>query len=205
MTQPASSLPMTLTLLRMAVGPLVAALVLWGGAEAYLDPPLGGLIFVCAGAVFALAALARWLVRADAPPLAHALSRSADDVLAVCALLALASQSLPLNLVIAAVLLLGRDMAVAGFRQGAAAAGRQLPASRLAAWKGAAQMLAVTALLFEQAALLDHAPDPIYFAAAWTGRAALWAAVALGLVSGYEYAAAALAPGSVKPAEVDQV
>ncbi|HVY85618.1 MAG TPA: CDP-diacylglycerol--glycerol-3-phosphate 3-phosphatidyltransferase [Caulobacterales bacterium] len=210
-----SNLPMALTLARIAAGPLVAGLVLWGASETYLDPPQAGLILVCAGALFVLAAITDWLdgylARSmDAvSPLGAALDHCADKVLITCVLVALAFQSLPLNLIIAAILLLGRDLFVAGLREGLSASGRTLPVGALGKWKAAAAMIGVAALIFEQAAYLDRAPDLIYYATAWTARAGLWAAVALALVSGWDYVAAALRPApkaaSVEPAELDRV
>ncbi|HWA01428.1 MAG TPA: CDP-diacylglycerol--glycerol-3-phosphate 3-phosphatidyltransferase [Caulobacterales bacterium] len=206
---------MTLTLARIVAGPVIAGLILWGASETYLDPPLAGLIFVCAGALFALAALTDWLDGHLArsmnavTPLGAALDHCADKVLITCTLVALAFQSLPLNIIIAAILLLGRDLFVAGLREGLSASGRSLPVSGLGKWKAAAAMLGVGALIFEQAAYLDRAPDPVYLAAAWTARAGIWAAVALALVSAWDYVAAALrpaeTPASVEAAEIDRV
>ncbi|MES1156585.1 MAG: CDP-diacylglycerol--glycerol-3-phosphate 3-phosphatidyltransferase [Alphaproteobacteria bacterium] len=208
-----NNLPMALTLFRMACGPIVAGLVLWGATLAYIDKSLAGLVFVCAGAIFILAALTDWLdgyiarSTGAVTPLGAALDHCADKVLITCAFVALCSLStVPINLVIAAVLILGRDVAVAGLREGLSASGRALPVGALGKWKAAAEMIGVAALLLEQAAYLDHAPDLIYLAVAWTARAAIWGAVALALLSGYDYAAAAFAPkASVEPAEIDRV
>ena len=74
-----------------------------------------------------------WLARKfDAvTPLGAALDHVADKVLVACALVALAYAALPLHLVIAAVIILGRDIAIAGLREGISAQGGSLPVSQL--------------------------------------------------------------------------
>lgn len=193
-----SSLPMTLTIARIIAGPIVAGLVLWAETQAIIDRPLAAMLFVIAGVLFAVAALTDWLDGYLArklnavTPLGAALDHSADKVLVTFALVALAYQSLPLNLVIATVIILGRDVFIAGLREGLSASGRALPVSSLGKWKAVAEMAAVTALLFEEAAFLYVAPNEIYVPLAWAGRALLWLAAALALVSAAQYLEAAL-------------
>jgi CDP-diacylglycerol--glycerol-3-phosphate 3-phosphatidyltransferase len=192
---------MALTLSRIAAGPLVAALVLWSWTVAIDDRPLSALTIVCAAIVFVLAALTDWLdgylarKLGAVTPLGAALDHCADKVLVTCTLVALAYHSmpsLPLNIIVAAILLLGRDVAIGGLREGLAASGRSLPVSWMGKWKAAATMVGVAALLIEEAAFLYGAPDALYVPVQWTGRIMMWAAVSLALVSAYQYAATAL-------------
>jgi len=132
MSQINSKLPMALTLARMAAGPLVAALVLWAGAQVFVDRSLAAQLYLIAAAVFSLAAASDWLDGHLArklgvvSELGAALDHAADKVLVTCALVALAYAALPLPLTVAAVIILGRDMAVAGLREGLSASGRAL-------------------------------------------------------------------------------
>jgi len=199
------NLPMALTFARMAAGPVVAGVTLWGAAQGYVDPPLGGLIFLCAGAVFTIAAVTTRIV-ATSEPFGAALERCANRVLVTCSFVALCGvSSVPVNLVIAAVLLLGCDAAVTGLREALSASGRRPPASALGTWTMAAEMVGVAALLLEQAAYLDNASDLIFHAIAWTARAAIWGAVALALVNSYDFAASLARKPSVEPTEIDRV
>jgi len=191
---------MALTLSRMLAGPIVAGLIFWAATETYVDPSKATLIFIAAATIFALAALTDWFDgvlarRNDAvTPLGAALDHCADKVLVGCALIALCFQALPLNLVIATVILLARELAVAGLREGLSNSGRPLPVGAIGKWKAAAAMIGTTALILEQAAVLGRWMELPYLTAAWTARGGLWLAVALALVSAYEYVAAALDP-----------
>lgn len=195
-------LPMALTLARIAAGPIVAALVLWAESFVFADRALAAILYLGASALFILAALSDWLDGYLArklnavSPLGAALDHGADKVLAVCVLLALAYAAMPLNLVIAAILLLGRDVAVASLREGLSASGRAPPVGRLGKWKAALTMAGIAALLLMKGAALAAAPDSVFLALFYAAHALLWIAVALALWSGAGYAAAALkAPG----------
>lgn len=189
-------LPTALTGFRIAMGPVIAALVLWAASETYSDRLLAGFIYALCLILFAVAALTDWLdgwlarKLGAVTPLGAALDHAADKVLIVSVLLALAYAALPLPLVAAAVLIVGRDIAIAGLREGASAQARTLPVSQLGKWKAAAEMGGVGAFLaFQSAALL-------FPAASWSAglhlaaSALLWAAAALALVSGWRYLAA---------------
>jgi|CXWL01.1.fsa_nt_gi CDP-diacylglycerol--glycerol-3-phosphate 3-phosphatidyltransferase len=192
-----SAIPLLLTLFRMAMGPVLAALVLWAAAVLYSDRLLAGFIYALALIVFVLAAATDWLDgwlarKLDAvTPLGAALDHSADKVLVTCVLAALAYAALPLPLVAAAVVILGRDVAVAGFREGISASGRTLPVSQLGKWKAAAEMAGVAAFLAFQACALLLAPAGIVLGLDWAARILLWTAATLALISGAGYAAAA--------------
>lgn len=191
------SLPTTLTVIRMLLGPIVAGLVLWAADSLYADPLLSGFIYALALILFALAAstdwLDGWLARkfGAVTPLGAALDHIADKVLVACVLIALAYASLPFWLVIPAIIILGRDVAIAGLREGLSAQGVSLPVSELGKWKAAAEMAGICAFLaFQSAALLD-APANVVLGLDWAARILLWVAAALALISAGQYALSA--------------
>ncbi|HCK83658.1 MAG TPA: CDP-diacylglycerol--glycerol-3-phosphate 3-phosphatidyltransferase, partial [Hyphomonadaceae bacterium] len=194
------NLPTLLTLFRIAMGPAIAALVLWAAQVTYSDRLLAGMLYAASLMLFLLAAatdwLDGWLARKlnAVTPLGAALDHTADKVLIACVLLVLAYAALPLNLVAASVIILGRDVAIAGLREGAAALGKALPVAMLGKWKAAAEMAGVAAFLaFQAAALLGYSADVVL----GLKRAALillWMAAALALASAAGYVAALLSP-----------
>jgi CDP-diacylglycerol--glycerol-3-phosphate 3-phosphatidyltransferase len=191
-------LPTLLTIFRIVMGPVIAGLVLWAATQTYGDPLLAGLIYALALILFLLAASTDWLDgylarKLDAvTPLGAALDHSADKVLITCVLVALAYAALPMMLVAAAVLILGRDVAVAGLREGISAQGKSLPVSQLGKWKAAAEMAGVGAFLAFKAAVLLSAPLNVMLGLDWAARLLLWSAAALALISGGQYVAALL-------------
>lgn len=192
-----SWLPTALTLFRIAMGPAIAGLVLWAGAETYADRLLAGSIYALCLILFVLAAITDWVDgwlarKLDAvTPLGAALDHTADKVLIVCVLVALAYSALPLGLVAAAVLIVGRDVAMAGLREGLSQSGRALPVNQLGKWKAAAEMAGVVAFLGFQSAAILFAPQPLIDGLGMAARILLWAAAALALISAGVYAAAA--------------
>ncbi|HYD88184.1 MAG TPA: CDP-diacylglycerol--glycerol-3-phosphate 3-phosphatidyltransferase [Vitreimonas sp.] len=193
-----SSIPTLLTVFRIVMGPSIAALVLWAATLFYVDPPLAGLIFGTAFVLFVIAAATDWLDGWAArklnavTPLGAALDHCADKVLITCVVLVLAYAALPMELVFAAVVILGRDVAVAGLREGIAAQGKALPVSQLGKWKAAAEMCGVAAFLaFQTAALLGQSAA-LVLGLYWGARLLLWAAAILALVSGAQYVATLL-------------
>jgi cardiolipin synthase (CMP-forming) len=188
-----SNIPTLLTVFRIVMGPFVAGLILWAAAETYVDRPLAGLIYALCLFLFVLAALTDWLDgwlarKLNAvTPLGAALDHAADKVLITCTLVALAYAALPLQFVAAAVLILGRDVAVAGLREGIAAQGKALPVSQLGKWKAAAEMAGVGAFLAFQACAILFAPAYVVLGLDWAARILLWAAAALALISGAHY------------------
>lgn len=191
-------LPTLLTLARLLLGPVVAGLVLWAASVTYADPLLAGFIYGLSLIVFALAALTDWLDgwlarKFDAvTPLGAALDHVADKVLVACALVALAYAALPLHLVIAAVIILSRDIAIAGLREGISARGGSLPVSQYGKWKAAAEMAGVCAMLAFLAAARLQTSIGIVMGLDWAARILIWAAAALALASAAHYAATAL-------------
>jgi CDP-diacylglycerol---glycerol-3-phosphate 3-phosphatidyltransferase len=201
MADKTSPLPMLLTLSRMIAGPVVAGLVLLASTQIFVDRGLAAIIYFCAAGLFAAAALTDWLdghlarKLGAVSALGAALDHAADKVLVACVLVALAYAALPLLLIAAAVLILGRDMAVAGLREGLSNSGRALPVSFAGKLKASVEMVAVTALLVVQgAALVSNMPVHVFFALSWFASAALWTAALLALWSGFDYAASALSP-----------
>jgi len=193
-----SNIPTLLTIFRIAMGPVIAGLILWAATVTYADPALASLIYLLCFVLFVLAAASDWLDgwlarKLDAvTPLGAALDHSADKVLITCVLLALAYAALPMQLVAAAVLILGRDVAVAGLREGIAAQGKTLPVSQLGKWKAAAEMAGVGAFLAFQTAALFQQSATLVIGLFWGARLLLWAAAVLALVSGAQYVAALL-------------
>ena len=189
---------MLLTVFRIVMGPVIAALVLWAANDLHTDPLLAGFIYALALILFVIAALTDWLDgylarKLDAvTPLGAALDHSADKVLITCVLVALAYASLPLMLVAASVIILGRDVAVAGLREGISAQGKTLPVSQLGKWKAAAEMAGVGAFLAFQASALLSAPYQVVLGLDWAARLLLWSAAVLALVSGAQYLGALL-------------
>jgi CDP-diacylglycerol--glycerol-3-phosphate 3-phosphatidyltransferase len=191
-----------LTVFRIAMAPVIAGLILWAANETYADRLLAGFIYALGLIVFILAALTDWLDgyfarKLDAvTPLGAALDHSADKVLITCVLVALAYAALPWPLVAASVLILGRDVAVAGLREGIAAQGKTLPVSSLGKWKAAAEMAGVGAFLaFQASALLASAmsmPVSVVLGLDWAARILLWSAAVLALISGAQYVATLL-------------
>jgi CDP-diacylglycerol--glycerol-3-phosphate 3-phosphatidyltransferase len=193
-----SIIPTLLTLFRIAMGPLIAALILWATTYLYSDHYLAGFIYALALFLFVLAAATDWLDgwlarKLDAvTPLGAALDHAADKVLITCVLVALAYAALPLGLVAASVLILGRDVAVAGLREALSAQGKSLPVSQLGKWKAAAEMAGVGAFLaFKMSALLTLSAS-VVLGFDWAARILIWTAAALALISGAHYVQALL-------------
>jgi len=204
--------PNLLTVARMGLGAVVAALVLIAAALVYTDHVLAGLVYAVALVAFLIAAATDWLDgylarRLNAvTPLGAALDHCADKVLITCALVALAYGALPINLAAAAIIILGRDVAVAGLREGLANAGRGLPVGSVGKWKAAAEMAGVGAFLAYLASAQLSDAESLSNGLEWAATMLLWAAAALALISAFQYVGAALKPaGSVRTAELGDV
>lgn len=195
-------IPTILTVFRILMGPVIAALVLWAANEHYSDPLLAGMIYALGVILFVLAAITDFLDgyiarKYDAvTPLGAALDHSADKVLITCVLVALAYASLPLTLVYAAVIILGRDVAVAGLREAIAGQGKSLPVSELGKWKATAEMAGVAAYLVFQTCALLGANYTIVLGLDWAARILIWTAALLALVSGWLYLRTLLRPAA---------
>jgi CDP-diacylglycerol--glycerol-3-phosphate 3-phosphatidyltransferase len=191
---------MVLTISRMALGPVIAGLILTALTYVYTDRILAGLIYAVALVVFLIAAATDWLDGYFArklnavTPLGAALDHCADKVLIACTLLALAYAALPLDLVVAAVIVLGRDIAVAGLREGLSNSGRTLPVGSVGKWKAAAEMAGVGAFLAYAASALLTDSASIVVGLNYAARILLWAGAGLALISAGQYVGAAMKP-----------
>jgi CDP-diacylglycerol--glycerol-3-phosphate 3-phosphatidyltransferase len=190
------NLPTLLTSVRLAMGPAIGALILWAASELYRDRLLAGFIFALCFILFALAAATDWLDgylarRLNAvTPLGAALDHTADKVLIGCILLTLAYAALPLHLVIAALIILARDLTLAGLREGLAASGKAIPVGELGKWKAAAQMAGISAFLAFQSGAILFGPEALVQGLSWAASLLLWIAAALSLISAAIYASA---------------
>ena len=192
------NLPTILTVSRMTMGPILAALILWAGEVVYADPLLAAVIYALSLMLFLVAAMSDWVDgwlarKLDAvTPLGAALDHSADKVLIASVLVALAYASLPMDFAAAAVIILGRDVAVAGLREGLSHSGRALPVSQLGKWKAAAEMAGVGVYLAFQTASLLQLSAQVVIGLFWAARILIWAGAAFALFSGALYARAAV-------------
>ncbi|ANP46934.1 hypothetical protein ATE48_13910 [Candidatus Viadribacter manganicus] len=178
------------------MGPVVAGMILWAATLVHADPQIAGLIYAIIFIVFLTAAATDWLDGYLArkwnavTPLGAALDHAADKVLVTCALVALAYAALPMMLVAATILILGRDVGVAGLREGISAQGKSLPVGQLGKWKAAAEMAGVGAFLAFQASVQLSAPISVVLGLDWAARLLIWSAAVLALVSGAQYVGA---------------
>ena len=198
-----SSLPNTLTVARLIAAPIVGGLILFAGHSLYaIGGDLSVILLSTALVLFVLAALTDWLDGAMARKLdaasamGAALDHAADKALVTACLIALAATALPFDLICAAAIVVTRDVTVAGLREGLSLSGRALPVSSLGKVKTAVELLAVgaaialqiTALVAPQTEQMFEPLNVILFIT----RASLWAAAALALWSGADYARAAM-------------
>lgn len=210
-----SILPTALTLARIAAGPIVAGVVLWAASQLYVDHYLAGFLYAGACALFIVAAATDWLdgylarKLAAVTPLGAALDHCADKVLVASVLAALAYAALSLDLVVAAIIIIARDIAMSGLREGLQASGRGAPVSPLGKWKAAAEMAGVATFLAHQSASQLSDNFRVVFTLDWSAHILIWAAALLALVSGAQYALALRRPAparvSVRAAELDHV
>jgi CDP-diacylglycerol--glycerol-3-phosphate 3-phosphatidyltransferase len=193
---------MTLTIARFAAAPVVAGLLLWGSQTLFTDGrDLALVLYALALVVFVLAALTDWLDgmlarRLNATSvLGAALDHSADKALTTASLVVLAATALPVDLIAAAALLVTRDVAVGGLREGLSLSGRKLPVDSVGKVKTVVLMVGIGAAIAFQIAALVIPAGPDAFspldAIQWLARAALWGAVVLSLWSAAEYFSAA--------------
>ncbi len=187
-------LPTILTLARLAAAPVVALLVLWGDSWFFeRGAGVASTIFAVALALFIVAALTDlldgYLARKmnATTDLGAALDHAADKALTACTLLALAKTSLPADMTIAAVLIVSRDVMMAGLREGLALSGRALPVSQGGKFKTVAVMLGAGAALATQTLIYFSAPLDVVSVIFMVARGALWAGAALAVITGAIY------------------
>lgn len=195
------SLPNILTAGRLIAAPVIAGLVLWGdtlafteGAEAARNAFIGALVlFILAALTDALDGLLARKLGATST-LGAALDHAADKALTTCTLVALCVTALTTDLIVAVILILSRDVTIAGLREGLALSGRALPVGPGGKLKTVAVMIGAGAALTAQTLAYAQLDLSWLTMIAYVARGALWAGVALALWSGWDYLRAAMAP-----------
>ncbi len=184
-----TSLPNLLTLSRIVAIPALMATYYWPGhASNWVSL-----------AIFAIAGLTDfldgWIARrwGQSSALGRFLDPIADKLLVAAALLMLVAHGRLDGLdLLAAVVILCREILVAGLREFLAELRVAMPVSKLAKGKTTAQIVALCFLLvFDAAPPSWHVPE--------IGRLMLWAAALLTLVTGYDYLRAGLRHMSEEP------
>jgi cardiolipin synthase len=177
------SLPNILTLSRIVVIPPIVGLLYW-------DNPLAGWI---ACGVFTLAGLTDFFdgyfarSRRQLSRLGRMLDPIADKLLVASVILMLvAFDRAP---VIAALIILCRELMVSGLREYLAEISVGMPVSRLAKWKTVIQMVAIGFLLVGEA---GPTFGPSFLTTVLIGETLLWIAAALTLFTGFGYLRAGL-------------
>lgn len=166
-----------LTLGRIAAVPVLAALAFASGDWARWA---GLVVFVAAATSdYFDGALAR--ARGEISDLGRCLDPIADKVLVAGVSVALVAQGHVSGIdVVAVILVLCREVAVAGLREFLGAIQVSIPVSRLAKWKTGMQLTALGSLILGPAG-----PDALHLPT--VGAALLWIAAALTVWTGWEY------------------
>lgn len=195
MTDTLKSLPTMLTVGRLVAAPVTGILLLAADrATLSAGTKTGAMLYAAALVLFALAALtdaadgilARKL--GVTSTIGAALDHAADKALTSCMLIGLAATSLPFDLIIAAILLIARDVVIGGLREGLSLAGQALPVSQLGKTKTALILVGIGAAVLQQMLILAIGADPGLLAIVGNfARLALWLGVALSLWSGLAY------------------
>ncbi len=186
-----------LTIARLILAPVVAGLIVWAGYGVFRHGLIfAGLVYGAAATLFVIAALTDWLDgmlarRLNAvTPLGAALDHIADKLLTAGAMIALAATVFPLDLIVATLVLVLRDLAVSGLREGY---GDKLPVDGFGKVKAAAAMIGVAFYLAFQAAGVLGAPPYLLLGLVWLARSLIWTAALLALFSAARYLRTALA------------
>lgn len=184
-------LPTALTLVRLALAPAIAALILLAGQSIYsLGLGFAGLCYIAACALFVVAAATDWLDGALArrlgavSALGAALDHVADKALIAAALVALAATALPLDLIVAGLILILRDLVIGGLRE--AMPGR-LAVDSFGKYKAAAAMAGIAFYLAFQAASILGGGLLLLQALIWLARTLIWTGALLALLSAGRY------------------
>jgi cardiolipin synthase len=189
-----TNLPNLLTLSRIAVIPVLVATFYFAGPWASY----------AACVLFTAAALTDWLDghvarrQNQQSELGRCLDPIADKLLVAAALFMLvAFQRVDGFTVMAAVIILCREILVSGLREYLAGLRVSVPVSRLAKWKTGIQMTAIGFLLVGEA-------GPAFLPVVAIGTVGLWIAAGLTLITGYDYLQTGLRhlqPGAPRPNE----
>jgi cardiolipin synthase len=182
------ALPNILTYARIAAVPVVVGIIFW---QSIFDGPLwlrwvALVIFIAAGVTdFLDGYLAR--VWEQHSSLGRMLDPIADKLLVASSLLMLAAEETIRGwTLLAAVVILCREILVSGLREYLAELRVSVPVTRLAKWKTSAQMVAVGFLI------AGEAGDRIVPVVSEIGIILLWASAILTLYTGYDYMRAGL-------------
>ncbi len=180
------NLPNLLTLSRIVTVPALLALMWWPGWEAG---------YLLAFAVYCLMGITDYfdgyLARSygTVSKLGQFLDPIADKIMVAAVILVLVGKGLIDGVhLIAALVILLREIMVSGLREFLAALKVSMPVSQLAKWKTAFQMISLGSLI-----LMGGAPTfAIPFTAGWVNPASvgfvtLWAAAALTMLTGWDY------------------
>ncbi len=175
-----SSLPNLLTLSRILAVPLLVALM-WGpGTWQWLT---AFVLFCIAGATDYLDG---YLARAygTVSKIGVFLDPIADKIMVAAVIVMLVHSGIVHGFaVVAALIILLREIIVSGLREYLASLQVSLPVSQLAKWKTAFQMISLGALV-----LAGSSPALTPWLPAWqVGIVSLWVAAGLTLVTGYDY------------------
>jgi CDP-diacylglycerol--glycerol-3-phosphate 3-phosphatidyltransferase/cardiolipin synthase len=175
-----SSLPNVLTLSRIFAVPLLV-LLMWDAG--WLGYTLAFVLFCIAGITdYFDGYLAR--SAGTVSKLGQFLDPIADKIMVAAVIVMLVATGVVRGLeVIAAIVILLREIAVSGLREYLAGVQVSVPVSKLAKWKTTFQMIAIGALIL--AGVGDQLPW--FLPAKIVGDACLWAAAALTLITGYDY------------------
>ena len=172
------SLPNLLTLSRIVALPLLVALLWWPQWEAGY---LAAFVLYCAMGItdYFDGYLAR--AKGAVSRLGVFLDPIADKIMVAAVILMLVATGLIAHVhVIAALVILLREIAVSGLREFLAPLSVSVPVSRLAKWKTTLQLVSLGAMI-----LAGAAPRAGWIAD--VGLVALWGAAALTLVTGWDY------------------
>ena len=178
MQSKALSLPNLLTYARIIMVPVVAGLVMWGGAFAHWLA-LGIFIIAAITDFFDGWLARRWQLQSS---LGRMLDPIADKLLVAAALLALVGDSTIEGAHLwAAIIILCREVLVSGLREYLAELRVSVPVTQLAKWKTAIQFIAMCFLI------AGPAGDVVLSYNTQIGLGMLWVAAALTLYTGYDY------------------
>lgn len=178
------NLPNTLTLVRIFLVPLLVV-VLLTKFEGHLV--LGVPKELVGAAIFAVASLTDWADgylarrRQQVTTLGQMMDPIADKLLTSAAFISLVQMELAPAWMVAIVI--GREFAITGLRSIAYARGVAIPASRLGKLKMIAEVVAILALILGRDHLHQVSARGFYA----LGQAALWAVLAIAVVSAVDY------------------
>jgi cardiolipin synthase (CMP-forming) len=171
------TLPNMLTLSRIVAVPVLIALLWFPGFGTYLAA------FVLYGLIAFTDWLDGYLARrmGTASKLGAFLDPIADKIMVAAVLLMLVARGVIADAqVIAAIIILLREILVSGLREFLGGKQVTMPVSRLAKWKTTFQMIALGALILAVAL-------PLQTWIWWTGVATLWLAALTTAITGWDY------------------